>query len=68
MPVCKLHSFRDTVGVTAVVDVSGDTARHGGVNHSVVVQSEHVDTAVLRLVSLLSNISQISPEHTNINK
>merc|ERR1711981_536094 len=54
VPVCQLHSLCDTVGVTTMVDISGNTARHCGIHHSVIIKSEHVYSSVLRLVSLLS--------------
>ena len=45
-----------TVGIAAVVDVSGHAPRHRGVHHPVIVQAEHVDASVLVLVVFLSDV------------
>ena len=42
-----MHHFSHTVGTAGVVDVTGRAARHGGVDHRVVVDAEHVHTTVL---------------------
>lgn len=61
--VRQLHRLRHAVGVAGVVDVPGHTASHCGVHHPLVVQAEHVDTAVLVLVPLLSDISQVGSKY-----
>ena len=43
----KVHHFSHAVGTAGVVDVTGRAARHGGVDHRVVVNAEHVHTTVL---------------------
>ena len=54
--VGDVDGLGDTVGVAAVVDISGHAPRHGGVHHPVIVQAEHVDASVLILVMLLSDV------------
>ena len=56
VPVGEFNGLRDAVGFTAVVDVAGHATRHGGVDHSVVVEAEHVDASVLALVSLFPQV------------
>ena len=46
-----------------MIDVSGDPAGQRGVNHPLVVQSEHVDPAVLGLVSLLPYVRQLATDN-----
>ena len=60
--VGQLHGLRHAVGVAGMVDVPGDTSRHRGVHHSLVVKPEHVDTTILVLVPLLSDIGQVGSE------
>lgn len=43
-----LDRFRDTVRVTRVVDVPGQTAGQCCIDHAVFVQAEHVDTTILK--------------------
>ena len=43
----KVHHFSHAVGTAGVVDVTGRATRHGGVDHRVVVDAEHVHTTVL---------------------
>lgn len=43
----KVHHFSGTVGTAGVVDVACWAARHGSVDHCVVVNAEHVHTTVL---------------------
>ena len=54
--------FGDAVGVAGVVDVPRHVARHGRVEHAVVVKPEHVDAAVLLRVTLLSDVRQLGPD------
>ena len=46
-----------------MVDVSGHTTAERGVHHAFIVQPEHVDAAVLRLVSLLSDVRQVGADN-----
>ena len=46
-----------------MIDVSGDPAGQRGVHHPLVVQSEHVDPAVLGLVSLLPYVRQLATDN-----
>ena len=41
------HHLGHAVGVTAVVDVARGAAAHGGVDHLIIVYTEHVRPAVL---------------------
>ena len=43
----KGHDLRHTVWVAGVVDVASWAARHCRVNHQVVIDAEHVHTAIL---------------------
>merc|ERR1719245_41177 len=61
--VRQLYSLGHTVGVAAVVDVPRHAPRHGGVHHPLIIQPEHVDAAVLVLVVLLPDVSQVGPDH-----
>ena len=61
VPIGELNGFCDAVWFTAVVDVAGDASSHRGVDHSIVVEAEHVDPSVLTLVSLFSQVCQLSP-------
>ena len=62
MGVGNVDGFCDTVGVAAVVDVPRHAPGHGRVDHSVIVKPEHVDAAVLVLIVLLSDVSQVGPD------
>lgn len=53
----------DAVGPARVVDVTGQSAAQGGVDDSLLVQSEHVNAAVGRLVALLPALGQFGPDH-----
>ena len=70
-PVCEndnvqvtidFHDFGDAVGVARVVDVPSHVAGHGGVQHAIVVEPEHVDSAILFGVMLLANVGEIGPD------
>ncbi len=42
------NSLGHTVGITAVVDVPGQTARYRRIHHTFVVQPKHVDSSILK--------------------
>lgn len=60
-------NFGNTVGVAGVVDIAGWASTHGGIDHLVVVYSEHVYASVLFVVLLLSVLSHLVPDQlTNV--
>ena len=44
----NVHNFCDTVWTARVVHVASWTSCHGGVDHNIVVNTEHVDPTVLK--------------------
>jgi len=52
----KCYNLCNTVGGTGMVDVASWATGQSGINHLLVVDAEHVDPTVLRLVDLLSAI------------
>lgn len=50
-------------GGRPVVDVSGGSAAHGGVDNALGLVAEHVDAAVLLLVGALPPVRHFVPDH-----
>ena len=46
-----------------MIDVAGEAAAKRGVDDAVLVQPEHVNAAVGRVVALLSALGQLRPDH-----
>ena len=55
----NFDGFGDAIRVARVIDVAGHAAAHRGVQDPLIVQAEHVDTAVLRLILFLSQVGQV---------
>ena len=46
-----------------MIDISRNTAGQGGIHDPIVIQAEHVDAAVLRLVPLLPDVGQLAADN-----